>query len=103
LSAADGATPVLRDPSTDPEILKESSIVVTIAPDGNLYVGRRLVPEGELEAAVRSLTGGIPEAERVVYLRTHLDAPYGQVVRVIETIRKAGVNQIGLVTEERRR
>jgi biopolymer transport protein ExbD len=103
LPAADPSLPAgMRDPSKDPEILKESCIIVSIAPDGNIYVGRRLVPEGELEAAVRSLIGGLPEAERIVYLRAHIDAPYGQVVSVIETIRRAGAKQIGLVAERRR-
>lgn len=98
--AADPALPTgMLDPSRDPAILKESSIVVVLAPDGNLYLGRRLVPEGELEAAVRSLTAGLPEADRIVYIRAHLDATYAQVVRVIDTVRKAGVNQIGLVAE----
>ena len=86
---------------TDPIIPKDSPLIVAIAPDNSLYVRRRRVPLDELEATVRSLTGELPEAERVVYVRSHLNAPYGMVVEVIETIRRAGVSRIALVADRR--
>ena len=102
-SPGPGAPAEVPAPSADPGIVKESSVVVSIAPDNNLYIGHRLVPPGELEAEVRALTAGTPEAERVVYVRAHLDAPYQLVVDVIERVRRAGVRHIGLVTDKRAR
>ena len=99
--APPGDSTELRDPSADPNILKDSSIIVAIAPDGELYVQSQLVTRDKLEAAVRSLTDKLPEAERSVYVRSHIDARYELVVEVIETIRRAGVSRIGLVADRR--
>ena len=82
---------------------KDSALIVLIAPDNNVYIGRRLLPLEELEATVRSLTGELPEADRTVYIRAHPNAPYKLVVDVIDRIKKAGVSNIGLVADKRAR
>jgi biopolymer transport protein ExbD len=82
---------------------KDSALIVVVGPGKDVYVGRRLVSLDELEATVRSLTGGLPEADRAVYIRSHLDAPYKLVVDVIDRVRMAGVKRIALVADKRAR
>jgi biopolymer transport protein ExbD len=48
-----------------------------------------------LEDQIRGLTGGRPDS--VVYLRADEGLRYGQVIRVVDVIKKAGVDRIGFV------
>jgi len=92
-----------RDPLHDPAVIKDLSVIISIAPDNRIYVGRRPVALEELEAVTRSLTRELPEAKRVVYIRAHLDATYKLVVDVIDAVKRGGVKQIGLVTDRNER
>jgi biopolymer transport protein ExbD len=93
----------IHDPSDDPAIIKESSIVVALTSGGDIYYKKRKVEKVELESALRSLLSGLPEAERIVYLRADKEASYGQVVELINTARRAGAINIGLVSERKKK
>ena len=62
---------------------------------GRVYIGDRPVNIVLLEEQVRALTGGRPDA--VVYLRADEGLRYGQVIKVVDVIKHAGVDRIGFV------
>jgi biopolymer transport protein TolR len=53
------------------------------------------VPDGQFEdALVRARA-----KERPVYLKADQSVPYGEIVGIIARLRRAGVTQLGLVTQ----
>jgi len=92
----------MRNPDEDPAIIKESSVVVAITNDGSLYIGKKKVDKETLKAEIDEKMASKQENERIVYIRSDIAANYGEVVDVINTIRDAGIDQIGLVADKQK-
>lgn len=77
---------------------EEERLVVTIRKDRDLFINEHPVNMdvlGEkLLAMVQNLKG-----QKGVFLRADESIPYGYVMQVMSTIRLAGIDQIGMVTE----
>jgi biopolymer transport protein ExbD len=87
----DVSLPVADQPRTD----EEERISVTVNAAGRLFVGDQLVTPALLEDRLRAMMEG--RASKVVYLRADESLQYGRVIAVVDTIKKAGVEQIGFV------
>jgi biopolymer transport protein TolR len=81
--------------ANQPQIQQEDRITVSVNKEGGIYVGDRPVNIVLLEDQIRGLTSGRPEA--VVYLRADEGLRYGQVIKVVDVIKHAGVDRIGFV------
>jgi biopolymer transport protein TolR len=92
----------MRNPEEDPAIIKESSVVVAITNDGSLYIGKKKIDKDTLKTEIDEKMASKPENERIVYIRSDVAANYGEVVDVINTIREAGIDQIGLVADKQK-
>lgn len=87
-----------------PQIAQEDRITVSVRSDGTVFVADQPVNILLLEERLRGLTSGRPES--VVYLRADEGLRYGQVIRVVDVVRRAGIDRIGFVyalPEEKRR
>jgi biopolymer transport protein TolR len=87
-----------------PQIPQEDRITVSLRSDGTVFVADQPVNLVLLEDRLRGMTSGRPES--VVYLRADEGLRYGQVIRVVDVIRRAGIDRIGFVyalPEEKRR
>ena len=92
----------MRNPEEDPAIIKESSFVVAITKDNEYYVGKDKVEITDLRDQItQSMENKRPE-ERIVYIKSDVNANYGSVVEAINTIRQAGIDQIGLVADKKK-
>ncbi|MGH9943560.1 MAG: ExbD/TolR family protein [Pyrinomonadaceae bacterium] len=92
----------MRNPEEDPAIIKESSVVIAITKDNQFYLGKKKVDPVELKDEVsKNMENKKPE-ERIVYIRSDVGASYGTVVEAINTIRQAGIDQIGLVADKKK-
>ena len=60
-----------------------------------IYIGDQLVTPAMLEDKLRAMMEG--RTSKVVYLRADESLRYGRVIGVVDTIKKAGVEQIGFV------
>jgi len=92
----------MRNPDEDPAIIKESSVVVAITEDGKLYIGKKGVDKEQLKAEIDQKMANKTDAERIVYIRSDINANYGAVVETINLIRDAGIDQIGLVADKKK-
>jgi biopolymer transport protein ExbD len=90
--------------ANQPQIPQEDRVTVSIRADGRVFVGDQPVNIALLEERLRALTSGRPDS--VVYLRADEGLRYGDVIAVVDVIKRAGVGRIGFVyalPEERRR
>jgi len=92
----------MNNPEVDKAIIKESSVVISITADNQYYIGKDKVETVDLQGKItKSMETKKPE-ERIVYIKSDVGANYGSVVEVINTVRQAGIDQIGLVADKKK-
>ena len=93
----------MTNPDVDPNIIKESSIVISIPNDGEYYLGKQRLAKEQLSEKVDTMLKGIKnENDRIVYIKSGVGVSYGDVVNVINEVRKLGVDKIGLVADKKK-
>jgi biopolymer transport protein ExbD/biopolymer transport protein TolR len=89
-------------PDEDPDIAKDTSVVISIPDNSNFYIGKEQYPLEALGDVIkRRMEGKTPE-KRIVYIKSGVDVDYGRVVQAIETIRKQDIDKIGLVADRKK-
>ena len=93
-----------NNPDPDPNIVKESAVVIAIPTDGVYYVGRDLIVGTDrlIQTIKTRMMALKPSDPQVVYIKGGTNVSYGQVVEVINSIREAGFDQIGLVADKKK-
>jgi biopolymer transport protein ExbD/biopolymer transport protein TolR len=92
----------MNNPDVDPAIIKESSVVISIPNDGEYYVGKEKIAKEELGTRIDKMMKSKTEAERIVYIKSGVGVQYGSVVEIINVIRQAGIDKIGLVADKKK-
>jgi biopolymer transport protein ExbD/biopolymer transport protein TolR len=94
----------MENPEVDPAIIKESSVVISIPSDGEVYLGKERLGDykSELTKRVDKMLASKTEAEKIVYIKSGTGVNYGSVVEVINLVRKAQVDKIGLVADKKK-
>jgi biopolymer transport protein ExbD/biopolymer transport protein TolR len=77
---------------------KDDAILVAIQRDGRTYLGTTPLEPAELPGKVKDLLQS--RTDQTVYIRSDARARYEVVVDVIDNLRAAGVDQVGLLTEQ---
>jgi biopolymer transport protein TolR len=94
----------MTSPDVDPNIIKESSVVISIPNDGEYYLGKKRVQKEELADKVDTMLKAMKnEQDRIVYIKGGVGVSYGDVVNVINEVRKLGVDRIGLVADKKKK
>ncbi|HXF38820.1 MAG TPA: biopolymer transporter ExbD [Blastocatellia bacterium] len=94
------ALPKSNYPEPDPNIIKDTSAVVTISQDNEFFIGRDKVAQADIPARIRNIFKDKPPPDQVVYIKSGKLVKYETVVSVIDAIRDAGFDRIGLVPEK---
>ncbi len=86
-------------PATDSGALKQNDelLVLSLNREGKLLLDKEPVPLEGLAERIAAITAAKPGTK--VYLRADKDVSYGLVVQVMAQTRKAGVADLGMVTE----
>jgi len=92
----------MKNPEEDKGIIKESSVVIAITRDNQFYIKKERVDAVDLKDRITKQMENKKPEERIVYIRSDIGANYGSVVEVINTIRQAGIDQIGLVADKKK-
>jgi biopolymer transport protein TolR len=90
----------VNNPTPMQDADKEDALLVSVMRDGTVYFGSDKVP-------VDSLTGKVKDrltnrTNKEVYLKADARAHFGNVVQVVDAVRAAGVDDLGLLTEQRK-
>jgi len=77
---------------------KEDATVLAITRDGKMFLGSD-------EIALDKITGKVKDRvadklDKTVYIKADARAKYGDVVAVVDAVRAAGVDSLGLLTEK---
>ena len=86
-----------KNPVDMKEADRDDAVLVAITRDGKFYLGQQKVNIDELATKVNDLL--VNKLDKKVFVKSDLRAKYGDVVLVVDNIRNAGVDQVGLLTE----
>lgn len=78
-------------------IKPEERKVLTIEKNQAVYLDKEEVGLARLETRLHALKGASPDVS--IYLRADREVPYGTVVQVMDLIKRAGIDKLGIVTE----
>ncbi len=74
----------------------EERLTITVNRDGKIFLNDNEMGLKELEVKLTALG---KQKNPTVYLKADRDVPYGSVVQVMASVRRAGIEQLGMVTE----
>jgi biopolymer transport protein ExbD len=88
------------NPIKMPEADREDSLIVAVMRDGKVYFNSDVVSAETLTDKVKDKLAN--KADKRIFVKADAGAKYGDVVAVVDEVRSAGVDQLGLLTEERK-
>src|SRR6266404_3963273 len=74
---------------------KDDAIVVAVTRDGSIFLGNTKVGKEDITGQVKDRIS--TRIDKTVYVKSDARAKYGDVVAVVDEIRSAGVDQLGLL------
>ena len=90
--------PIATNTSEKPETQEQT--VVAITADKRFFVNAVQVQQGDLARRVETLLE--EKKEKIVIIKADVDVEYGAVMEAMDTLRAAGIEDMGLITETRR-
>jgi biopolymer transport protein ExbD/biopolymer transport protein TolR len=77
---------------------KEDATVLAITRDGKIYLGSDTIALDKITTKVKDRVAD--KLDKTVYIKSDARAKYGDVVSVVDAVRAAGVDAIGLLAEK---
>lgn len=90
----------VNNPMQMPDADKEDALIVAVQRDGKVFFDAQMVSPEELTQKVKDRVAS--RTNKTVYVRADARAHYKAVVEVVDDVRSAGVDQLGLLTEQKR-
>jgi biopolymer transport protein ExbD/biopolymer transport protein TolR len=79
---------------------KEDALLVSITRDGKVYFGTEQITVDNLTTKVKDRLANKPDKR--VYVKADMRTRFGGVVQVVDGVRAAGVDDLGLLTDQRK-
>jgi biopolymer transport protein ExbD len=80
---------------------QENALLVAVTSDGKVYFDTQQIKDpGDLTQKIRDSIAN--RVDKRVFIKADARARYKNVVDVVDNVRSAGVDQLGLLTEQRR-
>ena len=88
------------NPIQMPDADKEDALLVAVMRTGDVFFGNDKISPDQLTGKIKDRIAN--RADKRVYIRADARAKFGRVVEVVDNIRAAGVDQLGLLTDQRK-
>ena len=79
---------------------KEDALLVSITRDGKVYFGSEQITVDNLTTKVKDRLAN--KMDKRVYVKADMRARFGSVVGVVDSVRAAGVDDLGLLTDQKK-
>jgi biopolymer transport protein ExbD len=78
---------------------KEDAVLLAVTRDGKIFLQSDQIQPDQITTKVKDMIAD--KLDKTVYVKSDRDAKYGVVVTVVDNVRAAGVDSLGLLTEKR--
>ena len=90
----------VNNPQAMPDAEREDALIVAVMRDGAVFLGNDKLPVDELTSKIKDRIAN--RVDKRVYVRADARAKYVSVVGVVDNVRAAGVDQLGLLTDQKK-
>jgi biopolymer transport protein ExbD/biopolymer transport protein TolR len=90
----------VNNPTPMEDADKEDALLVSITRDGQVYFGSDQISVDALTTKVKDRLAN--KADKRVYVKADMRTHFGNVVQVVDGVRAAGVDDLGLLTDQRK-
>jgi len=77
---------------------KEDATIIAVTRDGKIYLGNTQIKLDEITTKVKDRIAA--KLDKTDYVRSDACAKYGDFLKVVDNVRAAGVDSLGLITEK---
>src|SRR5579864_4800394 len=84
-------------PEDLPNADKDDAIIVAVDREGRIYIGTTQTPEDQVTAEIRDKVKD--RIDKSIFIKSDRRAKYIDVTKVVDDVRSAGVDEVGLLTE----
>jgi biopolymer transport protein ExbD/biopolymer transport protein TolR len=88
----------VNNPVNMPAANKDNAMLLSITRDGSIYYRTTKIDLSQVTAKIRSESKD--RLNKVVFIKSDARTKYGDVVTVVDDVRAAGIEQLGLLTEK---
>src|ERR1700761_916004 len=89
----------VNNPVPMPDADKDDALLVVVMRDGQIFFGTDRIKMDELTNKVKDRLAN--KVDKRIFIRADLRTKYGYVVDVVDNVRAAGVDDVGLLTEQK--
>lgn len=86
------------NPTAMPDADKEDAVLISVVKNGEVFLGTTKTPPDALPSKVKDLLTS--KVDKTVYVQADMRARYERVTEVVDNLRGAGVDNVGLITEQ---
>jgi biopolymer transport protein TolR len=90
----------VNNPMQMPDADKEDALIVAVMKDGTTYFGNDRIAPDQITNKVKDRIAN--RTSKIVYVRADARAKYKNVVDVVDNVRAAGVDDLGLLTDQKK-
>ncbi len=90
----------VNNPEQMPDADKEDALLVSVMRNGDVFFGTDKISIDNLTGKVKDRLAN--KQDKRVYVKADARAHYGSVVQVVDAVRAAGVDDLGLLTDQRK-
>jgi biopolymer transport protein TolR len=90
----------VNNPTQMPDADKEDALLVAVMRDGQVFFGNDKTPPDQLTQKIKDRLAN--KVDKRVFIRADARAKYGSVVEVVDNVRAAGVDDVGLLTDQKK-
>jgi len=87
----------VNNPADMPNADKDDAVIVAVTRDGAVYLGQTKSDLSAIASQVSDLIAG--RLAKTVFIKSDSRAKYGDVVKLVDEVRSAGVDNVGLLTD----
>jgi len=91
----------VNNPTPMQDADKEDALLVSITRDGQVFFGSEKITVDNLTTKVKERLASNSQSKQV-YVKADMRARFGSVVQVVDSVRAAGVDDLGLLTEQKK-
>ena len=89
-----------NNPVQMPDADKEDALLVAVTRDGGIFFGTEKISADQLTNKIKDKLAN--RTDKRVFVKADARAKYGDVADVVDNVRSAGVDELGLLTEQRK-
>jgi len=89
-----------ENPTPMPDADKEDALLVAVTRGGTIYFGSDKVSQETLTDMVKEKLSN--KTDKRVFVKADAGAKYGLVTEIVDDVRSAGVDEVGLLTDQRK-